>query len=239
MADRFGLEIRPSGFHADFDEETANIIHRVQAYTMTSPERIASLIQSVRYVCRAEIPGSVVECGVWRGGSMMAVALTLLGMGRDDVDLYLLDTYEGMVAPTEHDVDFRGQTAVAKLNSKRTKSSEIWAYAPLEDVRQNLEQTGYDMSRVHFIKGPVEQTLPDLAPEEIALLRLDTDWYASTRHELVHLYPRLARKGVLILDDYGHWQGARKAFDEYVEENEVHLLLTRIDATARVAVKTE
>jgi O-methyltransferase len=239
VADRFGLEIRPSGFRADFDAETAAIIRRVQRYSMTSPERIAALIQSVRYVSRADIEGSIVECGVWRGGSMMAVALTLMGLGRQDVDLYLFDTYEGMPAPTEHDIDFRGQAAATLLNGKRTKTSEMWGYAPIDDVRHNLEQTGYDMSRVHFVKGDVEITVPQMAPDEISLLRLDTDWYTSTRHELLHLYPRLSPRGVLILDDYGHWQGARKAFDEYVEENEVHLLLTRIDATGRIAVKTE
>jgi O-methyltransferase len=79
--------------------------------------------------------------------------------------------------------------------------------------------------------------VPRSAPEVIALLRLDTDWYASTKHELLHLYPRLTQSGVLIIDDYGHWQGARKAVDEYVEENRLPLLLNRIDETGRIAVK--
>ena len=216
----------------------AAIVQRVRPYTMTSPERIASLVQSVRYASKAEIPGSIVECGVWRGGSMMAVALTLMGLGRQDVDLYLFDTYEGMTAPTEHDVDFRGRTAIQKLGSKRTRSSEVWAYAPLGEVRENLASTGYDVSRLHFVKGDVEQTIPGEAPTTISILRLDTDWYASTKHELVHLYPRLAQNGVLILDDYGHWQGARKAVDEYIEENELQVLLSRVDSTGRVAIKT-
>jgi hypothetical protein len=90
---------------------------------------------------------------------------------------------------------------------------------------------------VRFVKGLVEDTLPSSAPESIALLRLDTDWYESTRHELIHLFPRLVSGGVLILDDYGHWQGARKALDEYFEEHGVKMLLNRIDYSARIGVK--
>jgi O-methyltransferase len=238
LADRLGLEVRPSGFRTDFDSESSAIIRRVQPYTMTTPERIYALIQAVRYVSSAGIPGSIVECGVWRGGSMMAVALTLLVAGRRDIDLYLLDTYEGMSEPGAKDVDFRGQTAAEKLGqTKKTRSSEIWAYSPVAEVRQNMAETGYDESRLHFIAGKVEDTLPGQAPEQIALLRLDTDWYASTRHELVHLYPRLSRGGVLLLDDYGHWKGARQAVDEYLAANNLNLLLNRVDAAGRIAIK--
>jgi O-methyltransferase len=238
LAARLGLEVRPSGFRSDFDSESSSIIRRVQPYTMTTPERIYALIQAVRYVSSAGIPGSIVECGVWRGGSMMAIALALSAAQRSDTDLYLLDTYEGMSEPSSIDVDFRGQAASTKLsNSKRKKASEIWAYSPLEEVKRNMARTGYDEARLHFIKGKVEDTLPGEAPEQIALLRLDTDWYASTRHELVHLYPRLSRGGVLLLDDYGHWTGARLAVDEYLSENNLYLLLNRVDASGRVAVK--
>ena len=99
--------------------------------------------------------------------------------------------------------------------------------------------TGYDIARTHFVAGDVEQTIPGVVPEQISLLRLDTDWYESTRHELKHLYPRLIRGGVLIIDDYGHWKGARQAVDEYLAETGAKLLLNRIDYTGRAAVKTE
>jgi len=88
-----------------------------------------------------------------------------------------------------------------------------------------------------LVAGAVEDTLPDRAPMEIALLRLDTDWYASTKHELETLYPRLVSGGVLMLDDYGHWTGCRKAVDEYFAANAPAPLLNRIDYTARVATK--
>ena len=93
------------------------------------------------------------------------------------------------------------------------------------------------MDHVHFVPGPVEQTLPDHAPDPIAILRLDTDWYASTRHELEHLFPRVAPGGVLIVDDYGHWEGARRAVDEYFARSDDRILLQRIDYTGRIGVK--
>jgi O-methyltransferase len=96
---------------------------------------------------------------------------------------------------------------------------------------------GYPEEQIHFVEGPVEETVPGSAPAELALLRLDTDWYESTKHELEHLYPRLARGGVLILDDYGYWQGARRAVDEYLAGLDSPLLLNRIDHTARIALK--
>jgi hypothetical protein len=106
-------------------------------------------------------------------------------------------------------------------------TSSVWARSPLDEVRRNLLATGYPADRVRFVVGRVEDTLPDQAPESIALLRLDTDWYASTRHELVHLFPRLAVGGVLLIDDYGHWQGARQAVDEYLAQTGARLLLQR------------
>ena len=207
---------------------------------MTTPERLYALIKAVNYVVDAGVQGSIVECGVWRGGSMMAAALTLLRLGRTNMDLYLFDTFEGMSAPTAMDVDFRGQSAADRLASeRRSKTSELWAYSPLDEVKQNLASTGYCAERIHYVRGRVEDTLPNAAPAQIALLRLDTDWYESTKHELTHLYPRLAKGGVLILDDYGHWAGARTAFDEFAKENGLRLLLNRIDNAGRIAVKPD
>ncbi|HLF72494.1 MAG TPA: TylF/MycF/NovP-related O-methyltransferase [Dehalococcoidia bacterium] len=233
-----GLELRRSGLNADFGSENSEIIRRVQPYTMTTPERIFSLLQATKYVAEAGITGDFVECGVWRGGSMMAAALQLQRLGRTDIDLHLFDTYEGMSEPTAADVDYRGAAAASRLSSaKRSRASEIWAYAPLDEVRRNLTSTGYPQERIHLVKGKVENTLPGAAPQHIALLRLDTDWYESTKHELETLYPRLVSGGVLLIDDYGYWQGSRKAFDEYAAANGLHVLLNRIDSAARIAVK--
>jgi hypothetical protein len=237
--DGASVEERPSrepAFPVDFDEADKDLYRRVAPYTMTTPPRIYALVRAVEYVAARSIPGALVECGVWRGGSMMAAALTLMRLGITDRELHLFDTFSGMTQPTDEDVRRTGERA-ADLLRDESADSDVWAIASIDEVREAVLSVGYPQERIHFVEGPVEQTLPANAPGEIALLRLDTDWYSSTKHELVHLYPRLASGGVLLLDDYGFWQGARQAVDEYVSENHVQLLLNRIDHTARIAVK--
>lgn len=219
-------------FPVDFDAPTRDVCRLVRPFTMTSPERLFALRQSVQYVVQRGILGDIVECGVWKGGSMMAVARTLQESGVSDRNLHLYDTFEGMSAPTREDLNFKGESA-AELGKK---SSYVWP-CNLDEVKRNLQTTGYPMERMFFIKGKVEETIPEQAPARIALLRLDTDWYESTYHELLHLYPRITPNGVLIIDDYGHWAGARKAVDAYFEEHNLRLLLHRIDYTGRVCVK--
>lgn len=230
--------VRYREFPPDFILEDIKIISAVKPFTMTSDERLFALIQATKYIAKANIPGSIVECGVWHGGSMMAVAYTLKKLDKFDIDLYLFDTYEGMTKPGKIDVAYNGMPASSEFErTKKSEDSSDWCYASVEEVKKNLFGTGYDMNRLKFIKGRVEDTIPSLAPQQISLLRLDTDWYESTRHELVHLYPRLSVGGVLIIDDYGHWQGNRKATDEYFAQNNIHILLNRIDYPGRIAVK--
>ena len=112
----------------------------------------------------------------------------------------------------------------------------VWAIAGLEDVREGMAETGYPADRVHLHPGLVEDTIPREAPEQIALLRLDTDWYSSTLHELEHLYDRVPSGGIVIFDDYGHWLGARQAVDEFLARRGERLLLAPM-ASGRIAVK--
>jgi hypothetical protein len=215
------------------------MIAAVQPYTLTTPERIIALTRAVEYVVEREIAGDIVECGVWKGGSMMAAALTLQRLGDLERSLYLFDTYEGMSAPTDEDVaSFDGRSAAQLMAGSDTDASAAWWAASLQEVKSNLDSTGFPGSRAHFIKGMVEDTIPEAAPRSISLLRLDTDWYESTRHELLHLYPRLSPSGVLIIDDYGFWKGSRKATDEYFSGKVGRPLLQRIDSTGRLAIKT-
>ena len=223
-------------FPFDFDEADKELYRRVDPYTMTTPPRVYALVRAVEYVVARGVPGAIVECGVWRGGSMMAAALTLLRLGVTDRALYLYDTFSGMPPPSEVDTTRSGVRA-ADLLAQEDEDSHIWAIASLPDVSAAVLSVGYPEQQIHFVEGLVEETLPAEAPEEIALLRLDTDWYSSTKHELEQLYPRLAPGGVLILDDYGHWQGARRAVDEYFGKNRITLLLNRVDGTARICVK--
>lgn len=232
----------------DADAQTLAIIDRVRPYTVTTPERIFALCEAVRYVTRAGVPGSIVECGVWAGGSMMAVSIALQHLDDPSRDLYLFDTFEGMTEPTGRDIDVDGIPASThfqrgpRSNDDRFWTSDgvrmRWAAAPRAEVQARLEATGYPVSRLHLVAGPVEETLPANAPADIAVLRLDTDWYESTAHEMVHLLPRLVAGGVLIVDDYGHWRGAREAVDEYLAAHGVHLLLNRIDYSGRAAIMT-
>ncbi len=237
---RFGFDVIPyiSPDDSDFKEfpdlssDERRIVATVKPFTMTSVERIVCLINAVSYISDNKIAGDIAECGVWRGGSMMTVALTLMARGDTNRKLYLYDTYEGMSAPTEFDKSLDGVSAEAQMN----EGNEKWCYASIEDVRQNLLSTGYPKENIFFVKGKVEDTIPQTLPDNLSLLRLDTDWYESTKHELKHLFPRLAPEGVLVIDDYGHWQGARKAVDEYFAEQKRKVYLHRIDYTGRIAV---
>ena len=219
---------------ADLSEADRAIVARVEPFTMTSLDRRASLIGAIDHLVRHRIEGDIVECGVWRGGSMMAAALALMDRGQTQRHLWLYDTFEGMSAPTEADRSHDGVGAQQQLDST-TRGEGVWCAASLQDVQANLARTGYPAAQVHYQPGKVEDTIPATLPGRIALLRLDTDWYESTRHELQHLYPLLAPGGVLIIDDYGHWQGARRAVDEYFAGTSV--FLHRVDYTARLLVK--
>lgn len=245
ITNSFGFEVRRvhRGETYDFPDISPVVLStykKSRPYTMTSPERIFSLCEALNYIINSGIPGDIVECGVWKGGSMMAAAETLLNANDTSRSLYLFDTFEGMSQPTTNDVDIAGITAESLLKSSDKETDEsVWCCATLDLVKDVLGNTNYPGDKVHFVKGKVEDTIPYYAPEKIALLRLDTDWYESTKHEMEHLFPRLSTGGVLIIDDYGHWQGARKAVDEYLCKNNVKILLNRIDYTGRIAVKVD
>jgi len=218
-------------FPSDYDPATCETIRAVAPYTMTSSEKLFALCSATRYVHRHGIPGAIVECGVFRGGSMMAVARTLSQLGDETRELYLFDTYEGMVEPGDVDRHVDGRTASEMLGNDMSQV----ARAGLDEVRLAMSSTGYPEDRMRFVKGRVEETIPAAAPGRIAILRLDTDWYESTRHELDHLYPRISSGGVLIVDDYGAWQGSKKAVDQFLQATGARVLLLRIDE-GRIAV---
>jgi hypothetical protein len=229
-----GLDLRRFPPRISFDPETDKIIGSVRPYTMTPPERINALIRAVRYVAQHGITGDIVECGVWRGGSMMAVARTLLALNQADRGLYLFDTFEGMTEPGADDLTMDGVPAARALAGRQLPGVTMgdWLRASLDEVQGNLAGTGYPGHLLHFVKGKIQETIPGFAPASIAILRLDTDWYDSTRHELEHLMPRLTDGGVLIVDDYGDWAGARKATDDYLSKSGERILLNRIASMA-------
>jgi hypothetical protein len=223
----------------DIEPRFQESFQRCKAFTMTSVERLYSLYKSVEYLVDASIPGDLAECGVWRGGSCMMMARALLASGSCDRRILLFDTFEGHPEPDpERDIDLWGNSGHDEWRRETSDGAvKGWGLASLDEVRENMQSTGYPGDKLAYIKGAVEETVPVNIPDRLGLLRLDTDWYESTRVALVHLYPRLVPGGVLILDDYGHYQGQRQAVDEYFAAKRHRPLLHRIDYSCRVAVK--
>ncbi len=212
------------------DQEARETILQVYDYTQVSVERLVSVIDAVRYVNRCLIPGAVVECGVWRGGVIMAAAITFGQIGENDRTFYLYDTFSGMPQPGNNDIYIAQQTDARDLFRRRqtAQDSSDWNSAGLEEVRGNLAKTRYDADRFITVPGKVENTIPAVVPDEIAILRLDTDFYESTRHELEYLFPRLVRNGILIVDDYYSWSGSREATDEYFAKEKYPIFLVKV-----------
>ncbi len=221
----------------DHDKLFLDIYNKCRIYTMTSKERMYALYKSVQYIIDANVPGDFVECGAWRGGSMMLVAHTLLALKKSDRKIFLYDTFTGMTEPCilDHKVADSSDHALKKWRKNQSAHHNSWCYAPLDEVKMNMLSTSYPESNIIYIKGMVEDTIPQDITSEMALLRLDTDWYQSTKHELTHLFPLLSKKGVLIIDDYGHWAGSKKAVDEYFAK--IPILLHRIDRAGRIGIK--
>lgn len=217
-----------------FDAPAIETMRAVRPYTLLGPEKLFSFIQAIRYVVRHEVPGDLVECGVWRGGAIMAAALTLRQLGVEDRRFLLYDTFTGMTRPTAEDRGLVDEPDPREeFESRRTgPDSSDWCCASAEDVRANLGTLPYPQEHFELVKGKVEDTLPGRLPERIAVLRLDTDWYESTRHEMEHLMPLLSPGGVLIVDDYYNWSGSQRAVDEYLERESLPILLAKVSSGA-------
>lgn len=233
---------RYPNFPIENRESDLKIWGKIKNLTLTSPERIGNLLTAVRYVTNNNIPGAIVECGVWRGGSMIAAALQLEAMSSTEKELHLFDTFEGMTEASPIDTNENKVSADAMLlkSNKNLDPGGIWAYASISDVRRNFETTNYPKERIKFHKGDVRRTLFENSTQEIkeiSILRLDTDWYDSTKAELEVLYPKLVVGGVLIIDDYGYWNGAKQAVDEYFKARNEHPFLARVDNAARFFIK--
>jgi O-methyltransferase len=223
----------------EHEPDFAPIMELARPYTMTSVERMFAMHQAVRYLEEARIEGAIVECGVWRGGSIMIAIATLNLLKSCGREIFLFDTFEGLPKPDPIlDVDiWDNKGHDGWILEARNAEASNWAYASLNDVRSNVLGLGYPEKLIHFVKGMVERTIPGQSPDKIALLRLDTDWHSSTKHVLENLFPALVPGGVLIMDDYGHFMGARKAADDYFNERGIRMLLNRTDYSGRMGIK--
>jgi len=190
----------------------------VNRLSMTPPIRLFNTYQACKHVHFNAIKGSFVECGVWRGGHAI-LASRLFAHWNDPRTIHLYDTFDGMTQPTHYDFE------IATKKQAVVKQGTKWLMASMDEVKRNFEKHGDPRAEVVFVKGDITQTLvdADCRPLEISVLRLDTDWYESTAASLDALYPRLSTNGVLIIDDYGHWGGAKRATDEYFSLSPVPL----------------
>ena len=215
------------------EEPFWEIAHKCLPYTMLLIERLYDIYKTVEYICRHNIEGDIVECGVLAGGSVMTAAETLSHFHSTERKIYLYDTFEGMTPPGPHDFDLLGNHC-STVDPARLYWPGNYHY---ELIQKNLRLCRYPYDRFVLVKGAVEETLPGVMPDRIAYLRLDTDFYEPTKQELVHLFPRLVPGGVITIDDYGHYLGARKAADEYFATCRDRVLLHRVDYTGRTGVK--
>lgn len=207
--------------------------------SMVSDERLFATILACRHVIEQNIEGDFVECGVFRGGNAIAAKMVFDGY-RIDRRVWLFDTFLGMTKPSV-DVDIESATgisAIHQFDSMDRQSHNDWVFCPMDEVKGNFSKAGLLDDRVMFVKGDVADTLHAASlPEKISVLRLDTDWYASTKLELEILYPRLSVGGALIIDDYGCYRGAQKATDEYFSGVARRPFLNYSDYTGRIAIK--
>jgi len=184
-------------------------------HTMTTFIRCKVLWDLCRDQSRRKVPGAFVECGVWRGGSAMVMGLAAR-KANPVPPLHLFDSFEGLPEPDENDGAEAAQYSDGKAGGKLVSIAKC--EASLEHVKSALfEQARLSPGNVLFHQGWFQNTLPAEAKSigAISVLRLDGDWYASTKICLEHLYPRVGRDGILILDDYFLWEGCRKAAQEY------------------------
>jgi hypothetical protein len=213
----------------------------VKPYTGISKNRAFALIQAIRYIIDNKIQGDFVEFGVAKGGSAMLMALTLKSLGVEDRDIYLYDLFGERPKYSEWDVEIQSGKSVRDfydlVDQGDKEATKNWEFYNAKEVLGNLRSTGYNMNRIHFIEGDVCDTLNAFSHKKVALMRLDTDFYDSTKHELHTLYPKLVDRGVVIIDDYGHWHGARKATEEFLISLPIKPLLFYIDNTARQFIK--
>lgn len=238
MFNALGFDIvRIGHFSIEREGEFLEIYKRVKKFSTHSIQRLYALYKAMLYITENNVPGDIVECGVWKGGSSMLCARTLKSMNETKRKLFLYDTFEGMPEPAAKDITFFNLNAIDKWKKSVRKDKNKWNYASLNEVKKNMYSTEYPRENIVFVKGKVEETLPENNPGQIALLHLDTDWFESTYHELMNLCPLLSNLGVIVIDDYGTWLGQREAVDKYIKENKLKILLNRIDSFGVIGVK--
>ena len=243
---KFGLKVSPiennslKFLYPEATDYEINLVETASEFSMTSYDRIFALLRAIQHIDNNNLEGDFVECGVWKGGNLILYQKMIEKLNIKGKKIYGFDTFEGMSNPTDADFPadnlFGGFKAehYMKTQKKDLNINNIHAYAPIEMVKNNFNNNTENRNNLILIKGKVEDTLKIQSnlPDKISILRLDTDWYESTKTELEILYPRLVKNGVLIIDDYGEWSGSRKATNEYFKDKKIAMF--KIDIAARL-----
>jgi O-methyltransferase len=249
FAARLGYEVnaRPWPRYGDahaFDRAAAI----VEGATMLARGRLLSLYEQVVYCEGTGLRGAFVECGVWKGGAVGLMARAALDCSGGDRDLHLFDSFEGICEP---DPDVDGEKAIREIGYRPDLSDgvikpvkgvydSVGGHGTMAECRDLIERRiGYSSERVHFHVGWFQDTVPVASSSlgSIALLRLDGDWYASTKVCLDHLYDLVVPGGFVIFDDYGTYEGCRKATDEFLQSRGVATFMHRVDRDCFYLVK--
>ena len=235
-------KIEKFSFNKNFPDASLHdieLMNTCSKYSMTSFDNIFFLIKAINYVYCNKVKGDFVECGVWRGGNLILFQ-KMLSKLKLTKKIYAFDTFEGMTQPSEIDKMLNNGPKAKDLMSQELKDKNkinVHCYSPLNEVIANFKMNTENEKNLICIKGPVEKTLLNYKnlPKKISILRLDTDFYESTKIELEILFPLLSKNGILIIDDYACWGGAKKAVDEYFSKKK--LTMFKIDFVARFIIK--
>jgi hypothetical protein len=242
LCERLGYEL---------EDEATECIHIVKHNTMLSKRRLVTLFQQVAYCEQWEIPGDFVECGVWKGGAMGLMALANLRYGKQRRHLHLFDAFQEICEP---DAAVDGVRALREVKEFTGKSGHdkgrlqgisgiydsLGGPGTLEDNRELLERTiRYPKDCIHYHVGWFQEIIPADHQEikSIAILRLDGDWYASTKVCLEYLFDKVVIRGIVVIDDYGTYEGCKRAVDEFFMTKQVRAYLTPVDSDCRFFVK--
>lgn len=210
------------------DPSFLNYYQKIRKDTMLSTEALYDLWWSVKYICNNNLNGDIIEFGVWRGGALELIAYALneyQGSNR----IIGFDTFEGHPKPGKNEVDIWGNDMQKKFKEEKAGK---WAYAKYEYVLSNLNNV---YKNVQLYKGLVDESIDDNKVGNIAILRLDMDWYKPTKIVLQKFYAKIQKGGLLIIDDYGHHSGARQAVDEFIVENNLILNFRHVNYSCIVA----
>jgi hypothetical protein len=237
----------------DYGSESIFVIEKTKEYSMMPYVNIQTLYEQAIYCEKNNIQGSFVECGVWKGGAVGAMAMANLKHGVSRRDLHLFDSFDDICSPN---AEIDGTKAVddvfnySNINKESFLSGQL---TPIEGFYDFLGGHGtvddcsnllfnhikYPREHVHFHKGWFQDTLPKDADkiDKIAILRLDGDWYDSIKICLDYLYDKVAENGIVIIDDYGYYQGCTKAVDDFFKERNIITFLSYSSVGCRYFIK--